>query len=88
MYNFNEFCKSKECKYHREFDMQVGKCHSCIVMGVTINIIKYPEGCLHLEDITIAKDKAKQQDIMWKKLNQPHRTVKSLLRDPVHIQVL
>jgi len=88
-YNFNEFCRAKECKHFADIKMQVGRCITCSIgtSKITFNILKIAENCPHMEDIKKAKHEAKKKDMMWKKLLEPEKSLKRINNMPVYIDV-
>ena len=57
--NFDDFCKNKDCPEHMEWELKTSDdeqpypCVSCMKMGQSYNIIKYPKDCLFLEEIKL-----------------------------------
>ena len=51
LYNYNEFCKSKDCEYYIEWSFEFGDCVSCKLVGQSYDIEEYPENCPHIDDI-------------------------------------
>ena len=54
--NYNDFCKLKGCPNYVEWDFATGEYGSiamvsCMVIGQSENIERYPDDCLHLEEI-------------------------------------
>jgi len=50
-------------------DTQARKCFYCDMYGFTFDITVWPIGCLHADEIRIAKEEAKEKHNMWKRLN-------------------
>ena len=89
MYNVNEFCKNKKCEYFREIALPVGNCNVCGIgtSKVIFNIIQIAEDCPHMTAIKKAKKLAKQKDLMWKKLQEPEKSLRKINNMPVYIDV-
>lgn len=51
-YNYNEFCKNKQCQEYIEWTFDMGvKCTSCKLVGQSYDITEYPKDCLFLDEI-------------------------------------
>lgn len=54
---YNDFCKSKGCSKYIEWEYSdlgcSAQCVSCLLMGESYNLEKYPENCLFLDDIKL-----------------------------------
>ena len=49
--NYNDFCKSKECKHYIEWKFGGEKLVSCALFGKTNEIYMYPMDCVYIKEI-------------------------------------
>ena len=48
---YNNFCRRKQCPEYVEWDFDYGECISCKLAGQSYHITKFPEDCLHKDEI-------------------------------------
>ena len=78
MYNFSEFCKEKQCEHYREWSVQAGKdgmVRCCNLVGMSFYIIKFPDNCIHLEEITARMKYEKEKHDAWKQLSDTKTSI-------------
>lgn len=58
---FNDFCRSKNCPQHIDWDCGEGWCTSCKLIGQSYNITEYPEDCEFINEIKEFEIKQKEE---------------------------
>ena len=51
MANYNDFCKKKNCPQYIEWELEGDICRSCMKVGQSYDVEKYPEDCIYIDEI-------------------------------------